>query len=282
MERNILRFIQLESATPDDDNWEFARWGYRTFDEQINAVFVDIVDVNPSMDSQLEDGNDDLLLSAVTEVENTINETTSFLKDNNDDLLLNASINVEQLYDDNDELLLSASATNVENSNTVTGFKTTKEKTEETAHEKNLAYIRQKDSLNSNNVKEILEDMFSGIDMWPPFIVSILLDTYFGYQARLTLAAFFVGNALISPEIPLVVYKFYNKHWNNSRDWRQRLLKFENLFEYLNKANNSNNPECQHIQSTYYYYNMTVQHMMYFNGDLRVRGGERKKYVQRF
>lgn len=125
----------------------------------------------------------------------------------------------------------------------------------------------------------MFEDIFWPISTWPAYMLSILLDADFGYQDRLSFAGFFVGNGLIDPEIPVKIYKFYNQYWSDTRDWRQRFLKFENLFEYLNKAYKSDDPECDSIKTKYYYYSMHVNHMMYFDGDLRLHGGERKKYV---
>lgn len=150
-----------------------------------------------------------------------------------------------------------------------------------TVQDRNLEYIKKIDASNSNHVKNKLEDVFWPISKLPPFILSILLKGDFGYQARLNFAAFFVGNGLTKPEIPLMVFKLYNQYWNETRDWRQRLLKFENLFEYLNVALKRNDFQCSKIRDTYYFYSMYADHMMYFDGDLRdlrVRGGKRMKY----
>lgn len=95
----------------------------------------------------------------------------------------------------------------------------------------------------------------------------------------MTLATFYVGNGLITPEIPLMTFKIYNKHWDDSDKWQQRFREFGDLFPFLNKANDPNDPDCHRMKTMYYFHSMIAGQSMYFDGDLLVNRNERKKYI---
>lgn len=143
-------------------------------------------------------------------------------------------------------------------------------------HERNLARIEQADRLDYNRMKLKLEDKFHAIRTWPGFAVDLLLTPTFSYNERLTLATFFHGNGMIDGRRAVSYFQFYNAYWNrqtgDQRQWKQKIFKFEKLFAYLDKANDINDPEYHRLGSKYYYYNMIVKHMMYYNGEKRKNG----------
>lgn len=137
----------------------------------------------------------------------------------------------------------------------------------EVLHNKKIAFIKKKDQKNSS-MKNDIEDLFWSVTLWPSFILSTLLSKKFGYNDRICLAAFFFGNGLQNPKFASKILKFYNPNYRNVQEWNLRLNKFELLFSYLAKSNQINDPQYNHIRSTYYFYSMIQNRLMYFNGDL--------------
>lgn len=152
---------------------------------------------------------------------------------------------------------------------------------EEISNQRNLAKIKQSDRLDYNRMKIYLEEHFFPIHSWPAFIVALLLSPDFNYHDRLTLATFFHGNGMVDGKRAVRFVQFYNEHSRSKdyRKWKTKLYKFEKLFEFLDKAYNINDPEYHSIRNKYYYYNMIVKHMLYYNGDKR-KNGKPQKFVQ--
>lgn len=166
------------------------------------------------------------------------------------------------LNDGNDDLIWKC-VENYEQTNQIR-IQATKE---DIAHNRNIAIIR-------------LKDHFWSIRCWPPYIVEILLSKDFKRQERLVLATFFHGNGLERFDIVLKIYKFYNRHWNASKEWRKRFYEFGDLFGYLDKVYDLNDSESYRIKSTYYYYSMVSKHMMFYDGSLRAKNGTKIPFIR--
>lgn len=143
-------------------------------------------------------------------------------------------------------------------------------------HKHNIAKMRLIDRGADKHWKNELESMFWGVEQWPPYIIEIMLDNGFGYQNRLAFASFFHGHGLDVPHIATNTFKRYNKHWKDNECWNYRFFKFEQLWQYLNKANHPANHD---IRSKYYYFDMNTKHMMYYDNSKRERK-EKKEYVR--
>lgn len=74
-------------------------------------------------------------------------------------------------------------------------------------------------------------------------------------------------------------YQTYNQRFNlmSLQDQNRKLVKFAALFEYLDKSDDRNDPMYHHIRNTYYYFDMRIKHMMYYNGTQKRK---EKKHVE--
>lgn len=140
----------------------------------------------------------------------------------------------------------------------------------EASHKKNIARTRLMDGRN-DKVKTDISMMFWPIESWPAFAVEILFSSDFHYNERLTFATFFHGNGLVDSSLPITILQFYNPN-AVSREWKQKLYKFEKLFQYLDKANDTTDELHSEMTRKYYFYSMINKHMMYYNGDKRKNG----------
>lgn len=148
-------------------------------------------------------------------------------------------------------------------------------------HNRNLAKVRKIDRLDFNRMKNAIEDVFWPIHDWPPFIVAILLSPTFTYNERLTLATFLHGNGLANGKTAVSCVQIYNEHCqkNDYRKWKLKLYKFEQLFPFLDKAQDPTDECYNQMRKKYYYYSMMTKHMMYYNGDKR-KNGKPQKFEQ--
>lgn len=183
------------------------------------------------------------------------------------------------LCDADDEYILLANETSIIN---VTDTPTEKVKPKITTRDKllkgkQMTFILRKDTMNSK-MKNKIEDLFWPMRLWPSHILSIILFHKINYTDRVTLAGSFFGNGLEHPSFASNIIRFYNQHYRNVQEWNVRLQKFEESFIYLRQANQPNNPQYNHIRSTYYFYSMIENCVMYFDGDLRIYGKKCKKY----
>lgn len=276
MERNIFSSIQLPGSKPGDANWEYTKWGYRTLDELMEAMCGD------SSESPLYDGNDKSIVDSVVACEEDVNCILNGTKIKLivgpilNEPLASANIKNTFLNDGNDQIINCAYDL-VEFMNNV------KKKEQPKVHQKvhnnrQLAIIRRKDCANQFKFKNKLDEVFWPVDKWPAYVLNILLSDEFKYQDRLSLATFFHGNGLPHYDLAVNAYKFYNKFWRNTREWDRRFFEFTKLWEYLDKTRDPNCPEYQRIRTNYYYYSLMENHMMYYDGNLRVKGGQRRAF----
>lgn len=138
-------------------------------------------------------------------------------------------------------------------------------------HKRNLVQISKADRSNGYRLKCDLMDEFWKIDVWPPYVVKVLLLSRFNYKDRLVLATFLHGNAMRNKEMAIRIVTTYNQPFKlmPTQDQNRKLSKFSALFEYLDKSDDKNDAMYEHIRTTYYYYDMRVKHMMYYNGKKR-------------
>lgn len=137
----------------------------------------------------------------------------------------------------------------------------------------NLAKIKLRNQSDQKQMKNKIEDLFWPISDWPPFVVEVLMSPTLDYNERLKLATFFHGNGIRNPEFPTEIIRFYNRHWMKHHNaWKQKWYKFGKLFEFLDKALDSTDSEYHSMGRTYYYYNMIVKHMLFYNGNKREKG----------
>lgn len=130
-----------------------------------------------------------------------------------------------------------------------------------------LAKIRLRKRGMSNTVCNFLADSFFDAEDWPMYAQEYILAKDFVYQRRLALAAFFAGHGLVDTEMTERIYKIWNLHWNNSRQWTQRFREFANLVDYFNKP--IGDPDRERIMSTYYYFDMVRGRNLYLNGKIK-------------
>lgn len=140
-----------------------------------------------------------------------------------------------------------------------------------------LAKIRLMERRRGLSMKSQMSDYFYYFESWPNFAIKIILSRDFGYADRLGLACFFHGNGLRDKGKAVGIFQFYNKYWDNSKDWRNRFLKFEALFDYLDKAY-ENTDEGDRIRNEYYYYSVELNLTLFYDGYVRSRNGEKRKY----
>lgn len=134
------------------------------------------------------------------------------------------------------------------------------------------AMIRLKNNSRTSEAKymvELITDHFFAVHEWPSYAIEIMLSPDFKYAKRLALAAFLVGNGLHDATLGEKMFKFYNKHWQNTQIWNRRFGEFRELFKYLNKPDDD--PDSVRVRSTYFYYSMEVKQTLYFNGEIRHR-----------
>lgn len=203
----------------------------------------------------------------------------SWLEDGNDKSIVEVC-HKELLFDGMDETVMAiceAEESKQENTHRRQLIKNTPE---EIKRNRLIALIRRHDSINKGGfMRDILKDMFFPIETWPTFIIEVLLTSDFRYQERLCLATFFHGNGIKDASFAINIIKWYNNNFNCYQLWRQRFYLFEALWKYLDKAEDESDPECYRIKTTYYFYSMIAEHMMYYDGiHLRKKGGTRVVY----
>lgn len=185
------------------------------------------------------------------------------------------SIDEQFLNDENDKLLVSAFEWEE--------FKIKMKKGEFPAkrvrRNRQLAIIRRKDCQDQFTFKTKLEDIFWPVDKWPGYIIDIMLSDGFNYHDRLSFAAFFHGNGLHRFDIAVDTFKFYNKFWKMTKEWDGRFYEFTKLWEYLDKAFHPHSTEYHRIRSTYYYYSLMENHMLYYDGSKRIMGGMKQPFT---
>lgn len=76
-------------------------------------------------------------------------------------------------------------------------------------------------------------------------------------------------------------FEHYNPYWKqqDARKWKVKMHKFVQLFEYLDKAYDSSDPDYQTIRNKYYYYNMNVGHMLYYSG-IKRKNGKPQQFIE--
>lgn len=149
----------------------------------------------------------------------------------------------------------------------------------EILHNKLVAKIRLINGKKGSHFKEKMEDFFYCIEMWPNYAIEILLSKTFCYQERLSLATFFYGNGLRDGAFAEMILKFYNAHWNHSRERTKRFLQFADLFTYLDQMN-SNTDNGPRLRSQYWYYDIESKLTLFFDGTIRLKNGNKRKFVE--
>lgn len=123
-----------------------------------------------------------------------------------------------------------------------------------------------------------MSDYFYTLEQWPNYAIEILLTKHFGYSERIGLACFMHGNGLRDKDKALNIFQFYNQSWTCNKSWTIVFRKFQALFAYLDEANQSMSETGDHIRNEYYYYDMNLKLTMFYDGSVRTRNGERRKY----
>lgn len=84
------------------------------------------------------------------------------------------------------------------------------------------AMIRLKNNSRTSDAKymvDLISDHFYAVHEWPNYAIEIMLSPNFKYDKRLALAAFLVGNGLYDTALGEQMFKFHNKHWQNTQIW---------------------------------------------------------------
>lgn len=133
----------------------------------------------------------------------------------------------------------------------------------------------------SAKFKVEMSDYFIAIESWPNYAIEKLLSHDFGYADRIGLACFFFGNGLTDKDKALRIFQFYNRAWRPNRDWNTRFFKFQNLFNYLRQMNDPTDVG-DRIRTEYWYYDMNLNLTMCYDGTIRTKHGEKRRYFPLF
>lgn len=221
-------------------------------------LFIGTVDTLFDIEVQLlYDGNDDILMKAYDAVfpESEVS-LKSELDDGNDDYLndcYNAAFNRIP-----DNMLKYVNCTK-----------------QEITYKKLIAQVKMKDKKCGNYIRSVISDRFWSIEEWPLFAIEILFSKNFSYTERISLAAFLHGNNLRCAGTARLIFQFYNDHWNNTKRWTQKFYKFDQLFNYLDKAFNKFDPDHDRIRTNYWYFDMQTKQTLFYDGMVRTKNGDR-------
>lgn len=141
--------------------------------------------------------------------------------------------------------------------------------------------LRERKIKGIEQFKSDMSDYFYPVESWPSYAIEILLTKNFGYNERIGLACFLHGNGLHDENKALRIFQIYNKSWTLEKMWNFRFKKFQALFAYL-KQTNENTETGSRLRSSYYYYDMNLNLTMFYDGNVRTKNGEKKKYVPLF
>lgn len=218
----------------------------------------------------LNDGADESLNEACKSFEET-KQQTDLLNDGLDDLLNESYDSVKSTF----EIKRSVIPENL-----MFAMRRTKK---EIQKNKLLAKIRliERKCPHSERFKNEMSDFFFPFDVWPNYAIELLLTNDFGYTERIGLACFFHGNGLRDNLKALRMFMYYNKHWRRDRDWDLRFFKFQELFKYLDQVNKVGE-EGAHIRHRYWYFDINMNLTMFYDGSVRTKNGEKRKYYSIF
>lgn len=128
-----------------------------------------------------------------------------------------------------------------------------------------------------NKFKCEMTDYFYPIESWPNYAIEILLTKQFGYAERIELACFLHGNGLNDETKALRIFQVYNRSWTWEKTWNFRFKKFQALFKYLEETNKTSDTGSR-LNNEYFYYDMNRKLTMFYDGTVRTRNGEKRKY----
>lgn len=133
--------------------------------------------------------------------------------------------------------------------------------------------------------KEKLSDYFFLVETWPNYAIKLLFTREFNYSERIALACFLHGNGLKDVWKAQTIFQMYNSFWDRARHtakkWNDRFSEFRNLFTYLEQINKCTDTGAR-LKREYYYYDMGTNLTMYYDGNVRMRNGEKRKYFTLF
>lgn len=243
------------------DKMEFSRiyketlLRYNTEYNNILKEFKRVRDLESERDKTLLEDDYNEVLSNME-----INEDKFLLEDDWNDSLIEVDDNDKSLLDDDwDEELVKVDHVNT---NCEAIIKSTR------TRDNFLARIKRKEMEKGNTMSEELSDVFYPFEVWPTYLLGIFLTNNFKRQERIALAAFFHGNGFKDEQFCENLIKFYIPYIDNSQLWYDRMYKFKQLFKYLDEISNSD----EERKSRYYYYNMKIKFMMYYNGNVKKEG----------
>lgn len=142
--------------------------------------------------------------------------------------------------------------------------------------------LREREIRWIEKFKAEISDYFYLVETWPSYAIEIILTKHFGYSERIALACFFHGNGMKDQCKALRIFQVYNKAWTHDKSWSIAFRKFQNLFPYLENANDFTSDVGDHIRRHYYYYDMNLNLTIFYEGTIREKNGERRRYYPLF
>lgn len=259
------------------------------FDSDSEETFYSCVSHVPTSGSVLlNDGMDELLFASCERVDNP---DSALLNDGMDEIL-NAScdrVDIPELALLNDGMdeLLNASCERVDEpkpsmipENLLYAVRNTKKEMKRNRVLAQLRLIETRSGCGARFRSE-MSDFFFPLEQWPTYAMEILLSNHFGYSERIGLACFFHGNGLRDSLKALRVFHFYNKHWRMNKHWLIRCDKFRALFDYLDQVNKRDDVGAD-MRQKYFYYDISLNLTLYYDGYVRKTNGDRRKYFSIF
>lgn len=227
--------------------------------------------------SHLDDGNDELMNQSYDSVKCIIEKKVDALNldDGNDDLI-NKAYDSVRIFAEN-KMFREPIPQNLQY--------LVKPSRKEIERNHLLAKVRLSEGKKnwSAKFKSQMADYFASVESWPNYALKLLFSKYFSYNERIAFACFLHGNGLKDGEKGVNIFKFYNSSWTNHKWWMIRFRKFEALFTYLDQA-------CKlplsdtgiRIRNDYWYYDMFLKLHMYYDGTVRTKTGERRRFYPLF
>lgn len=264
------------------------------FNDAINNAYEKVK--NKVEKSELYDDCDDILNETYDKIRNKFEYNKGILDDDCDDMLNESYERVkdkvenktESLDDNNDHFLNEAydrAKHQVEKRTPIPKnmLHLVRRSPKEIKRNHMLAKIRliETKCTWSQRFKSEMNEYFHCIESWPTYVLEILLSKFFSYHERIGLACFMHGNGMTDKDKALRIFQFYNKHWRHDRDWYNRFFKFQNLFPYLDQTKDRTDAG-DRLRNEYYYYDMNLNLTMYYDGNVRTKNGDKRRYYSLF
>lgn len=293
IKENFEKMTLNSNDKPIDTDEEWEKTTFNRVTREVDAMSLEDIDsflkecgkVNEKLElmKMLNDGMDNLLISACP-VEKHTDPTSRFAAIGDqlekEDTVLNRK-KLKAVRKENNQIINEASASTSTFETKAVDFKPLKRTAQEIRYNHNLTVIKLRNAKNYHKFEdEMDENDFPPLHSWPQYLLDILLTKCFDYQERMVLALFLHGNGM-KRDFAERLFLFYNPHYLNVKYWNNRVQKFTDLFKYFDNANDPSSNEYLFIRNKYYYFNVHAGCVMYYDGYVRGRDGQKIPYNER-